>query len=280
MRMMQVFQKQGGVIQANPRSDKNKISDFGSTIFLSAVKRCQPFVFAPSNKPLSDSPIYSKSEVCSIDSPFNCFSIEILGGPVTSPRFFDDAQIYTDCIMVVEPDRDDDDYLILFVLGRVGDNDYLLMEVISQIELGKNETVDFKIFPGTSQEETITQTWHYLPIVKTLVDRFNNESVGTELVKKQIRLKRGDTKVKHSISKVIHVTPKNLRSNYASTNSISIDWSHRWFSRGHWRQLKAGSLGKNRIGEYVESGRTWVTESVKGPEDKPLVSNKVRLVDR
>lgn len=41
-----------------------------------------------------------------------------------------------------------------------------------------------------------------------------------------------------------------------------IDWKHSWSVVGHWRKIK--KLGKNRVGEYCEVGRTWVNPSIKG----------------
>jgi hypothetical protein len=48
-----------------------------------------------------------------------------------------------------------------------------------------------------------------------------------------------------------------------------IIWSHRWEVMGHWRKVAA--IGKNRDGEYIVPGHTWVKECVKGNVEKPIV---------
>jgi len=46
----------------------------------------------------------------------------------------------------------------------------------------------------------------------------------------------------------------------------SVDWSHRWLVRGHWRWQACGPGN-------AERKRIWIHPFVKGPEDKPLVVN-------
>lgn len=43
----------------------------------------------------------------------------------------------------------------------------------------------------------------------------------------------------------------------------SVDWSHRWIVRGHWRQQPHGEGRKHRR-------PVWIAPHIKGPEDKPL----------
>lgn len=42
-----------------------------------------------------------------------------------------------------------------------------------------------------------------------------------------------------------------------------VDWSHRWIVSGHWRNQWLPSVGAHRL--------QWISDYVKGPEDKPLV---------
>lgn len=54
--------------------------------------------------------------------------------------------------------------------------------------------------------------------------------------------------------------------------------SHAFKVRGHWRTLEnSESIGKNRQGERIVKGFTWVTEYVKGDEND--IVKKVRIVE-
>ena len=87
----------------------------------------------------------------------------------------------------------------------------------------------------------------------------------------------------HKISEIVHICPTSLPA--PESNSWgSIDWTHRWWVRAHWRGLfqKDGiSIDYNRIGEGIDEepirGYTWVSEHTRGGEDKPLLE-KVRHV--
>lgn len=79
------------------------------------------------------------------------------------------------------------------------------------------------------------------------------------------------------IRRIVRILPKHVRKAEVTplTDHGIIDWSHRWEVRGHWR--KVHGLGKDRAGDYVVTGWTWVRDFVKGPEDKPLIK-KTRVV--
>lgn len=54
---------------------------------------------------------------------------------------------------------------------------------------------------------------------------------------------------------------------------VAVEWSHRWYSRGHWRWQPVSE--HHPLAEPDGSGgwkaRLWVRESIKGPADKPLI---------
>lgn len=87
---------------------------------------------------------------------------------------------------------------------------------------------------------------------------------------------KGKLRVKpHTVRRLIHVAPKSQREAVRPTQSSrQINWSHRWEVRGHWRKVDA--LGKDRSGEYIIPGFTWVKESIKGDESLPLIK-KTRI---
>ncbi|HVT77910.1 MAG TPA: hypothetical protein VHD87_12830 [Acidimicrobiales bacterium] len=45
--------------------------------------------------------------------------------------------------------------------------------------------------------------------------------------------------------------------------TAAVDWSHRWVVSGHWRNQFLPSTGMHRL--------QWISDYIKGPEDKPLV---------
>lgn len=105
--------------------------------------------------------------------------------------------------------------------------------------------------------------------VKILRDR--KYEVGQGKAKHRIKMRDGRSIIK----KLIYIRPKR-ENNSTYPISESIDWSHRWVVMGHWR--KTHLLGKDRNGVYCVNGYTWVVPHEKGPEGKPLISDKVRLL--
>ena len=67
---------------------------------------------------------------------------------------------------------------------------------------------------------------------------------------------------------------KYLKSDYKG--DIGLSWKRYASVRGHWRELRPNSLGKNRNGEYEELGRTWVTPHERNAELKK--SNKIKVL--
>jgi hypothetical protein len=53
--------------------------------------------------------------------------------------------------------------------------------------------------------------------------------------------------------------------------SRSVDWKQRWIVGGHWRNQFYRSLGIHR--------RIWISDHMKGPDDKPLVIRKGRAFE-
>ena len=61
-------------------------------------------------------------------------------------------------------------------------------------------------------------------------------------------------------------------SSGGSHEPIEMVWTHQWRVRGHWR-ARSG-IGKDRMGLYNQRGRTWISDHVRGPDDKPLVEKR------
>ena len=55
----------------------------------------------------------------------------------------------------------------------------------------------------------------------------------------------------------------------------NLEYSYCFRTRGHWRRINEGTLGKDRNGNYNVKGYTWVTEYVKG---KGELFKRVRII--
>jgi len=114
-------------------------------------------------------------------------------------------------------------------------------------------------------------------VLSNFAKMINENSDGVEFVKKKIKIGSGKAKRFHTIKRIIHVFPKRKRTGTATIEGRTISFSHRFVRRGHWRDLPHGGLGKNRAGDYVVQGKTWVIDSTVGPKEVPLI-RKTRLV--
>ncbi len=56
----------------------------------------------------------------------------------------------------------------------------------------------------------------------------------------------------------------------ASDETQAVEWSHRWFVRGHWTQQPYGPQQSLRRAQ-------WIMPYIKGPEDKPLKAEAARV---
>jgi len=80
------------------------------------------------------------------------------------------------------------------------------------------------------------------------------------------------------INQIVHVRLKDkYRASSADGGTDAVNWSHRWEVRGHWRRV--AGIGKDRDGNYLVKGFTWVSACTKGPEEKAVVK-KLRLVSQ
>ncbi len=104
----------------------------------------------------------------------------------------------------------------------------------------------------------------------------SSHHLGTVKVNERIKFKSDGAKESFKIKKVVYVFPGGKKSKeQAEKRFVSIDWSHQWAVRGHWRKING--IGKDRAGSYCMANFTWVEEHVKGPEDKPLIQ-KTRII--
>lgn len=232
--------------------DRSYGHTFDNAQFWRAVENCNPFVFLPKGgdtKEVEDVAEPQGYDERDMDAPFRVFSIEVLGDNnyVTIPRPDDKIDIYISCILIEEISPKVFCYYSLCELRRAG--------------------IPKRVVLVTNTEGAI---------IEDFLSRLKKEASGVEHIRSRVRIGAGKERRTATFRKVIHVKPKGqLAKDLAQGLGKSIEWSHRWAVRGHWRTVPG--LGKNREGQYSVVGHTWVSEHEKGPEDAPLVT-KTRLV--
>lgn len=214
--------------------------------FFKQTEKAEVFVFAPKSEDTEEIDFFDKEGNTiykDFDAPFPVFSIEVIGGeimvPIAGPG---EDSVTVHCLLVCE----------------------IAPKVFNVYAFATLDGSDF-VFS--------TRTFDVL--VASFTERLNSESVGTEKCSERVVLGSGPTKRKRTIRRVTHVRPKRDQVQLNPMSTRPIDWSNRWFVRGHWRKSQA--LGKDRSGSYCVQGYTWAVEHVKGPDNQPLLK-KTRLV--
>ena len=90
----------------------------------------------------------------------------------------------------------------------------------------------------------------------------------------KIRAKMSGKVVK--IKDFIHISTKRYLNSNKSSQDRNIEWSHGFWVCGHWRRTKDNKLGKNRSGQYVVNGKTWIKEHTR--KDDLGIVEKTRVL--
>lgn len=232
-----------------------------------AVEQCHPFVFT---QPQYDTDVIAGVDLDKqIDAPFPVFSIEVLSGHVleiTKSESGLDARrrMYVDCIIVIEKSPK------VFTYFALIEGVYAPDIVDMHNEVFENKKIYGSVFGAVVMESEMVSE-----IVHEFIARLNREKIGAETVRHSVKIGTGSGKRMHRIRRIIYVAPKREVESSKSELPRSIDWTHRFEVRGHWR--KTDKLGKDREGNYCVEGHTWVVNHVRGPEHLPIVK-KTRLV--
>jgi len=154
--------------------------------------------------------------------------------------------------------------------------DYFALEGTTEdLEKG-NIDLGLCYMPGTWKDQDALFEYHV--IVRELVDqlRASENSIGTIKQKQHIKIGYGPTRRNYKVRELVFVTPTKMKSSASTIVGHTVDWSHRWEVRGHWKKVKG--IGKNREGQYIVNKLTWVVPHEKGPDGKPVIK-KQRLVN-
>jgi len=113
---------------------------------------------------------------------------------------------------------------------------------------------------------------------RKLLEMFRGLEFCTARYNEKIKIGSGSSKRLVNVPDIIHVSlsKRQLRDRIAVMGKCDIDWSHRWEVMGHWRRCIGN--GKDRLGNYVVPGWTWVIPHVRGPITKPI-KRQLRMVE-
>lgn len=129
-----------------------------------------------------------------------------------------------------------------------------------------------------TDEENDSVYRQLLTLVQKYVELINTGKHAVVEAKNNYKIKRNYGTTYHTTNRVILIGKTVTQIKKATgIPSEKMDFSHRFFRRGHWRRIEVNKMGKNRSGEYIEVGRTWVLEAIIGDESKPLIT-KQRIV--
>lgn len=130
----------------------------------------------------------------------------------------------------------------------------------------------------SDEEPTNHENLWLKKLVRIILKSMKTKVTAVERVNIKQKSRVNGQNIHHRIKEVIHCVQSKRNDLIRRVEEHStIDWSHRWEVRGHWRKI-SGVLGKDRRGHYTVQGFTWVVPHEKGPENKPLVK-KVRVFD-
>lgn len=250
--------------------NKNSLADksFSTDMFWHFIEECQPFVFAPKNK----APVELDGKaIFDIENDDNYVPPE-----VASPFKIWSAEMSGDNYITVPHEQSDD--------GPLADHEKVSIISFIAVEQKAGDHVYFIYVEtplGDGRKQRIVAVTTEMDVVAAeLVKRLYAEKTGIESGRTKIKIGTGSTKRHVKLRKVIHIKPKRVVANEikAGTSDKTIDWTHRWTVRGHYRNLPEGKIGKDRDGNYCVPNKTWVIESIKGPEDMPIIK-KTRILE-
>lgn len=220
-------------------------------------EKCKPFIFDNMRLDDSGSKLIHADDFADIelDAPFDVFSVEFSTEKALGYDDENGDQIEMKCIVVIENSQEDavkynSKFTIMGLLYHEKFDEYKVL--ISPKEPDTEACVKHVLKKLAKNNCGVLEGYHAISVPK------NNSSKKKKQIQKDVFV----------------VTSKKLYLKNSNKNKQKINFNHRWSVRGHWRyldSLKDGKLGKNRNGERVEVGRTWVVAQERGDKTKPLI---------
>jgi hypothetical protein len=201
------------------------------------------------------------TDVSMLDLPFQTCSFELVNGTINTELEVDNRGTRTmmslECAVVheLEPRK----YLMWYLSRNPIDATKLNVNFSAHLEDGDgNEMLGF--------------------LNDVFIKPLHTSKIGTQKLNEKVKIGYGNNRRVARFNTVVHVVPtKTIPKEITPLGNVQIDWSHRWEVRGHWRTIDR--IGKDRDGNYCVSNFTWVSEYIKGPENKPVIK-KQRTANR
>ncbi len=244
--------------------------------FFEDIKDCKPLVFKLSSEnPGSrvDVPKYDGSE---FDMPFDCISIEMLSMKKGVPTYLSLSRpglpmmLNTFLVIYNEPKR-----VLYFGMQMAIPGHGAMDRVIKLPEMDLYTNERLKEFGGVEGMVDYCKS-----LILEFTNRLNSEVVGRKKLDRTIKTLTRTGYGTLNISDVIFVAGNKGDMdiiNSQSEDGNKIDYSHRFFRRGHWMKQDPEFIGKDRHGVRNQKGRTWRVEAEVGDKSLPLI-NKTGVV--
>lgn len=200
-----------------------------------------------------------------LDLPFSTCIFERIGGPLYQLDVGDQLMRLP---YGTDPQLTEERFVVLVNELAPRKYEFFTFELMVPVDTKHHERAGVSYSTSDAPVIGVTET------TELLINDIGSSQLGREAVRERVKLGTGNYKRTHTIRTLIHVskgTPQVV------VGHRDVDWTHRWEVRGHWRNIDATAIGKNRDGEYGVVGMTWVKEHTKGPEELPVV-NKLRVV--
>lgn len=181
--------------------------------------------------------------------------------PTNDPRFGDTLILG----MMVEERATDRYFVDLIGFRKVNETGQ------TQLHLPK-----FILGPNEGADAAILHIWLFIHMFCRFL---NDAQEGQSRVDFRTKIGSGQDRRRFELKQITYMRPREEKdSRSKEEETTSIEWSHRWKVRGHWRRVLG--IGRDRTGEYRINGATWVREHIRGPEDKVLLNKKRILLTR
>lgn len=252
--------KRAGVFDIQVRNNSQRLVGR----FFRAVEQVKPFLLMPNDSENTGYlPDGSEESHIEFSSPFDCISIEIYGKNTYLTIEHPNDEVFMRIKSLVYNDISED----IFAFSEIVDKSTMV---------GSSVVLHYH----SSEHEGTNKAYRsLLAAVKVFIDRINREKTGKEEKNISIAYRHSGSKIYKSIdiNSVIYISPDKSELQKISTLGNKIDYSHRFFRRGHWMKQDPEFIGKDRHGVRNQKGRTWRVEAEVGDKSLPLI-NKTRVV--
>lgn len=175
-----------------------------------------------------------------------------------------------------ESDSDPTDVVSIHVMSvgivEKGDGHELVVLYVAEDKKTGRKALRMEVFPSSFARKhpalgAITFS------IANLLEGITSRSAQAGDVKINRIYKQKDGRDPLRVRRVIVISNRKNPS-IRTVDSVAVNWKHCWEVMGHWR--RHDGVGKNRQGDYVIPGRTWVNPHVRGDLDMPLIK-KTRI---